>query len=101
MPVDDKRRLAERVVSLQDVERKEIARELHDEFGPYLFAMRAHASALTRLSDVGEPGPERCESMAAPYWSRSMPCSNSTGGFLKNCGRWDWRNSAFARRLAR
>ena len=37
--VDDKRRLAERVVSLQDIERKEIARELHDEFGPYLFAL--------------------------------------------------------------
>jgi two-component system sensor histidine kinase UhpB len=56
--VEDKRRLAERAVSLQDVERKEIARELHDEFGPYLFAMRAHASALVRLSDVREPGPD-------------------------------------------
>lgn len=53
--VDDKRRLAERVVSLQDIERKEIARELHDEFGPYLFALRAHASALTRISDLSEP----------------------------------------------
>jgi two-component system sensor histidine kinase UhpB len=53
--VDDKRRLAERVVSLQDVERKEIARELHDEFGPYLFALRAHASALTRTADADEP----------------------------------------------
>ena len=50
--VDDKRRLAERVVSLQDVERKEIARELHDEFGPYLFALRAHASALSRIADA-------------------------------------------------
>ena len=56
--VDDKRRLAERVVSLQDVERKEIARELHDEFGPYLFALRAHASALTRMADVGAPSAE-------------------------------------------
>ena len=56
--VDDKRRLAERVVSLQDVERKEIARELHDEFGPYLFALRAHASALTRIADAGEPNAE-------------------------------------------
>jgi len=56
--VDDKRRLAERIVSLQDVERKEIARELHDEFGPYLFALRAHASALTRLADGGAPGAE-------------------------------------------
>jgi len=56
--VDDKRRLAERIVSLQDVERKEIARELHDEFGPYLFALRAHASALTRLADGGAPSAE-------------------------------------------
>lgn len=54
--VDDKRRLAERVVSLQDVERKEIARELHDEFGPYLFALRAHASALTRIVDAKAAG---------------------------------------------
>ena len=56
--VDDKRRLAERVVSLQDVERKEIARELHDEFGPYLFALRAHASALTRIADARGPNVE-------------------------------------------
>jgi two-component system sensor histidine kinase UhpB len=56
--VDDKRRLAERVVSLQDVERKEIARELHDEFGPYLFALRAHASALTRTADARDPDVE-------------------------------------------
>ena len=56
--IEDKRRLAERVVSLQDVERKEIARELHDEFGPYLFALRAHASALTRIADAGEPNAE-------------------------------------------
>src|SRR4029077_6478642 len=53
--IDDKRRLAERVVSLQDVERKEIARELHDEFGPYLFALRAHASSLTRIADAAQP----------------------------------------------
>jgi two-component system, NarL family, sensor histidine kinase UhpB len=56
--VEDKRRLAERAVSLQDSERKEIARELHDEFGPYLFTLRAHAGALVRLSDVREPNAE-------------------------------------------
>jgi two-component system sensor histidine kinase UhpB len=53
--VEDKRRLAERVVSLQDVERKEIARELHDEFGPFLFALRAHASALQRVAGGAMP----------------------------------------------
>ncbi|AMA59475.1 histidine kinase [Bradyrhizobium sp. CCGE-LA001] len=56
--VEDKRRLAERAVSLQDVERKEIARELHDEFGPYLFSLRAHASALAKLADGREPSAE-------------------------------------------
>ncbi len=53
--VEDKRRLAERAVSLQDLERKEIAHELHDEFGPYLFALRAHVGALMRLADTHEP----------------------------------------------
>lgn len=56
--VEDKRRLAERAVSLQDVERKEIARELHDEFGPYLFSLRAHASALAKLADGSAPSAE-------------------------------------------
>lgn len=55
--VDSKRQLAERAVSLQDSERKQIARELHDEFGPYLFALRAHAGALTRQSEAERPDP--------------------------------------------
>jgi two-component system, NarL family, sensor histidine kinase UhpB len=53
--VEEKRRLAESAISLQDAERKEIARELHDEFGPYLFALRAHASSLARTADMSEP----------------------------------------------
>ena len=53
--VEEKRRLAETAVSLQDAERKEIARELHDEFGPYLFALRAHASSLMRTADTHAP----------------------------------------------
>ena len=53
--VEEKRRLAEAAVSLQDAERKEIARELHDEFGPYLFALRAHAASLARTANAREP----------------------------------------------
>ena len=43
-------------VSLQDAERKEIARELHDEVGPYLFALRAHASSLMRTAERNRAG---------------------------------------------
>jgi two-component system sensor histidine kinase UhpB len=53
--VEEKRRLAESAISLQDAERKEIARELHDEFGPHLFALRAHASSLARTADMSQP----------------------------------------------
>jgi two-component system sensor histidine kinase UhpB len=52
---DDKRNLAARIVSLQDTERKEIAAELHDEFGPHLFTLRAHASSLADLARTDEP----------------------------------------------
>ena len=41
--------LRARLVSIQDDERKEIARELHDEIGPHLFAARAQAQ-LARQS---------------------------------------------------
>lgn len=44
--VSENKRLAERIIRVQDEERKDLARELHDEFGPYLFAIRAATSAL-------------------------------------------------------
>jgi two-component system sensor histidine kinase UhpB len=47
--------LMERVVDAHDHERRIIAHELHDEFGPHLFALRANASVLAkRLADVPE-----------------------------------------------
>ena len=53
--VEDKRRLAGRVVSMQDIERKELARELHDEIGPHLFALRAHVGSLVRIAETRDP----------------------------------------------
>ena len=40
--------LMERAVDAHDQERRVIANELHDEFGPHLFALRASASVLTK-----------------------------------------------------
>jgi two-component system sensor histidine kinase UhpB len=42
----DNRTLLRRIVSLQDDERRDLARELHDELGPLLFGIRANAVAL-------------------------------------------------------
>jgi two-component system, NarL family, sensor histidine kinase UhpB len=42
----DNRSLLRKIVSLQDDERRDMARELHDELGPLLFGIRANAVTL-------------------------------------------------------
>ena len=49
--------LMRKLVSVQDDERSELARELHDEMGPLLFAIRANATALSDPSAEGESQP--------------------------------------------
>lgn len=44
----EKDQLNQRLVRLQDTERKNIALELHDEFGPCLFGIKAEADSLAR-----------------------------------------------------
>ena len=50
----DNRSLLRRIVSLQDDERQDMARELHDELGPLLFGIRANTVALLELIPSGE-----------------------------------------------
>jgi two-component system sensor histidine kinase UhpB len=40
---EENRRLVRRMIHVQDEERKDIARDLHDEIGPFLFTVRATA----------------------------------------------------------
>ncbi|OAF14814.1 histidine kinase [Bradyrhizobium centrolobii] len=49
----DNRELLHRLVSLQDDERRDLARELHDELGPLLFSIRAGAIALIEAAQDG------------------------------------------------
>jgi two-component system sensor histidine kinase UhpB len=53
----DNRELLRKLVSVQDDERRELARELHDEMGPLLFAIRANATALSESAAGGGPEP--------------------------------------------
>jgi signal transduction histidine kinase len=53
----DNRELLRKLVSVQDEERRELARELHDELGPLLFAIRANATVLSETAAGGAPDP--------------------------------------------
>ncbi|RTL87342.1 MAG: HAMP domain-containing protein [Hyphomicrobiales bacterium] len=50
---DENRRLVRRMIHVQDEERRDIARDLHDEIGPFLFAIRAGVGALARKARSG------------------------------------------------
>jgi two-component system sensor histidine kinase UhpB len=54
----ENRGLLRRMVSLQDAERRDISRELHDELGPLLFAIRANVIAMIDDEGNGERLPD-------------------------------------------
>jgi len=49
----ENRALNERLLTLQEEERSALARDLHDEVGPYLFAINVDAATASRLIDHG------------------------------------------------
>ena len=53
---DENGRLLRRMIDVQDEERRDIARDLHDEIGPFLFTIRAGVGALKRKAAA--PGAE-------------------------------------------
>ncbi|APH58662.1 Two component system histidine kinase [Granulibacter bethesdensis] len=64
----DNERLLEQMVSLQETERRELARELHDDFGATLFGARAELATLLlearRQGDAGQLIIERAHAVA-------------------------------------
>ena len=54
----ENRSLLRRMVSIQDEERRDISRELHDELGPLLFAIRANVIAMIDDEGNGENLPD-------------------------------------------
>jgi two-component system, NarL family, sensor histidine kinase UhpB len=52
----DNRRLHEQLLTLQEEERSDIARDLHDEIGPLLFALNVDVNTVTTLLSEGRTG---------------------------------------------
>ncbi len=53
----ENRRLHEQLLTVQEEERVELARDLHDEVGPYLFAVSIDAAAVRELALEGKTSP--------------------------------------------
>ena len=60
----DNHHLIDRLISVQEEERKEIAHELHDEFGPALFGIRAELACILRAAG-GADAATRAEEIKA------------------------------------
>lgn len=59
------RQLTDQLFTIQEEERADIARDLHDEFGPHLFAVNMDAETIAQLNSAGrhEAVPEQVKSI--------------------------------------
>jgi two-component system sensor histidine kinase UhpB len=51
---EERRDLNEKLLTLQEEERREIARDLHDEISPFLFAVNVNIATISRLAIHGQ-----------------------------------------------
>jgi signal transduction histidine kinase len=101
----DNRDLLRRLVSLQDDERRDLARELHDELGPLLFSIRANTVALLEamppmMDSLGGPAQQVLQSVEAlqqtnrrildrlrPHYIQELGLAKSIATLLQNIRR--------------
>jgi len=80
------KRLQEQLATVQDEERADLARDLHDEIGPMLFAADVDAATIERLAERGEYGGiafREKEVVASPKYKHSyLPMLNDLVKFF-------------------
>jgi two-component system sensor histidine kinase UhpB len=78
----ENRELIDRLIQVQEGERKEIARDLHDEAGPCLFSIRATSAALQELVSHPSPDIDRLRQMSATIDNASESLQSLFRGLL-------------------
>jgi two-component system sensor histidine kinase UhpB len=78
----ENRDLVNELIEIQDSERKEIARDLHDEAGPCLFSIRAAAASLQDAVAQSPPNPERLRQISAIVDQASEALQSLVRGLL-------------------
>lgn len=84
--LEDHRRLTHRYVHLQESERKALARELHDELGQYLYAIKTDAVAIQRKADRSELAVHQSASAIVAHCDHVQECVRALIGRLRPIG---------------
>ena len=88
---DANRRLTGQMLAIQEEERAELARDLHDEMGPFLFAMRLDAEAIEARR--ARPGRGRSPRARRRWAKRSAASRAMCATFSSSFGPTGWRRS--------
>jgi two-component system sensor histidine kinase UhpB len=78
----ENRDLVNQLIDIQDSERKEIARDLHDEAGPCLFSIRAASASLQEAVAQSPPNTARIQQICAIVDTASETLQLLIGGLL-------------------
>ena len=90
---EEKRALANRLVSAQEEERRALANDLHDDLGPSLFALSVDAGAIRDINEQRGAG-EESHAGRIRSSKTSGACSGSSARFWSACDRRTWSTSA-------
>lgn len=84
--LEDHRRLAQQHVQLQEAERKALARELHDELGQYLNAIKTDAVAIQRKASQADRTTHRAASAIVEHCDHVQETVRTLIGQLRPIG---------------
>jgi two-component system sensor histidine kinase UhpB len=79
----ENRKLAKGLITVQDAERHQLAHEIHDGLGPYIFSIRVDAQGLMSAAEAGPVTAEDAATRGAAILAAADSIKEMTRGILK------------------